>query len=221
MKLLSPRLELLKNWVTPCEKLADVGCDHGYLICHLLQSGTIKKGYACDISAPSLQKAANLAKKSGLELECICTDGLKDVPPCNTVVIAGMGGILIADILAACSWIKDSDVTLLLQPMRHPERLRAFLYQNGFCCVREACVCDSGRYYVAMQAVYTGQKSTLSSADSHLGLLEGDTTPQAVAYFSRLYHQMQISIDANKQAGRDVSQAEKLLWEIKIRRGEI
>ena len=49
----------------------------------------------------------------------------------NTIIIAGIGGEVIAGILENCSWVKQKDYTLLLNPTTSPEKLREFLYSCG------------------------------------------------------------------------------------------
>ena len=106
----------------------------------------------------------HLALSEGLEdkITPLLSDGLENVPPkgITDIVIAGMGGELIADILKKCQWIKSkaNPINLVLQPMTKWDVLRKWLYENGFTVTKEKA-CEEGRFvYSVMQAVYTGEK---------------------------------------------------------------
>lgn len=60
------RLTLIYDMVPPCRLAADIGTDHGYLICALVESGRAERGIAVDISPPSLDKARKEAEARGL-----------------------------------------------------------------------------------------------------------------------------------------------------------
>ena len=161
IRLPDKRLQAVAALVPP-GTAADIGCDHGYLICHLVESGRVTKGYACDISGPSLQKAQRLAERNGLAVNCICTDGLQGVPETDTVIAAGMGGELIASIVLADERLRAPGKTLVLQPMSRAGQLRIDLYKAGFELVKEQVVCDRGRVYTVMLATYGGEPKRIS-----------------------------------------------------------
>ena len=100
---LEPRLFELCDMVRGYSCVADIGCDHGRLSCALLQSFDIKRVIAADISETCLQKARKLAEKCGLlsRIDIRCGDGLSVLcaEEADAVIIAGMGGELISNIL--------------------------------------------------------------------------------------------------------------------------
>ena len=104
---LQPRLRLLAEMTPPGGRLADIGTDHGYLPVWLLQEGRIPSAIASDVGAEPLEHARRTAEEyetQGLDFR-LC-DGLSGIEPAetDTVVIAGMGGETIRDILRAAPW---------------------------------------------------------------------------------------------------------------------
>lgn len=151
---LSPRLQLLADWVPPGAKLADVGTDHAYLPVWLALHGRVASAIASDLRKGPLERARQTGENYGAAgVDYRLCDGLAAITAeeCDTVVIAGMGGENIASILAAAPWTADGRHTLLLQPQTRAETLRGFLADNGYAIVREALVYDRGTIYPAMK----------------------------------------------------------------------
>lgn len=148
---LSPRLQGILDLLEPVDALADIGCDHGYILYEALNKGIIQKGIATDISLPSLRKSETLLKSefTSNTYECRLGDGLvvvdkKEVSAC---VIAGMGGILISQILReALDKVKEMDY-LILQPMQAEEELFEFLTTFSFELISTGLVCEKNRFY--------------------------------------------------------------------------
>ena len=152
---LQPRLRLLAEMTPPGGRLADIGTDHGYLPVWLLQEGRIPSAIASDVGAEPLEHARRTAEEyetQGLDFR-LC-DGLSGIEPeeTDTVVIAGMGGETIRDILRAAPWAADGRHTLLLQPQSRAEALRRFLAEHGYAIAREALVRDRGFLYPVIEA---------------------------------------------------------------------
>ena len=92
---MDPRLALLCKMAPPCYKAADIGTDHGYLICALVENGKTKRGIAADLKPQPLEKARREAERRGLsaQMDFVLTDGLTGISPegLEVVIIAGMG----------------------------------------------------------------------------------------------------------------------------------
>lgn len=105
---LSPRLQMVADFVPPCACAADIGTDHGYLPIWLLQNGVIRSAIAADIHAGPLANARQSAAAYDLEerFRFVQADGLRfpDAQAADVVTIAGMGGETICAILAAAPW---------------------------------------------------------------------------------------------------------------------
>jgi tRNA (adenine22-N1)-methyltransferase len=155
---LSPRLAAVTGLVRPGASVADIGTDHAYLPVYLVNSGICPKAEACDVRRGPLLRAQMTvaAYGAGDRVTLLLRDGLRDVPRADDVVIAGMGGELIANIIAPCEFAKDPTVSLVLQPMTSAPELRSFLCLSGFEIKREVAAREGDRLYIAMTAVYTG-----------------------------------------------------------------
>ncbi len=152
---LSKRLEAVASFVTTGNRVADVGTDHGYVPIYLVQTGKVPHAIAMDINkGPLLSADANI-KKFGLEksIETRLSNGLRAyiLDEADSVIIAGMGGGLIVDILSE-SLDKLTGLELILSPQSDIELVRRFLCDNHFKIVEEAMLIDDGKYYTIMKA---------------------------------------------------------------------
>lgn len=178
MSILKPhgRLSLCADYVREGSRLADIGTDHGYLPIALCQSGKIPSALACDINPLPLRSAEENIARFGLskKIQTRLSDGLKEVSPdeADDVVIAGMGGELIRDILTAAPWVKDGEKHLVLQPMTHHDDLIRWLVENGFAIIQQAAVRDDGKYYTVLSAQFTGDKTACDPYTALVGKLD-------------------------------------------------
>ena len=175
---LSPRLRAIADLVPDgCGCLADIGTDHGYVPVSLLLEGRVRRAVAADIGELPLDHARRTAGQWGVteKLDFRLGDGLAVLAPgeAETIVIAGMGGDAIAEILTAAPWSRAGPL-LLLQPMSKAEALRAFLPENGYAVLAERLVQDKGVLYPIL-TVRGGGMPPASEAQAWGGfLLEGD-----------------------------------------------
>jgi tRNA (adenine22-N1)-methyltransferase len=166
--LTDKRLSALADFVRLDKRICDVGTDHALLPCELILRGA-ERVFASDVRVGPLNTAKTTIDKYGIKgIELFLSDGLLQVPPCDDVIIAGMGGELIAQILIDCPFL-NKDMRFILQPMTKHEVLRARLYQNGFEIIQEKAVTEGKRVYVILYAKYTGEKQTISLKDAFFG----------------------------------------------------
>ena len=162
--VLGARLDAIADMLGTFDTVADIGSDHGRLAAALLQTGKAKQVIASDISSLSLEKAHALAATCGLEtrIEIRTADGLKGLKEneVDALVIAGMGGTLIAKILSASPKIAQSAKRIVMQPMRGTAELRYYLHHNGFRIVDERIAYEAGRYYQLIAAQF-GEPQTI------------------------------------------------------------
>lgn len=127
------RLNIIQKEIDACKIFADVGCDHGKISKYVLDNGLCDKAYISDVSATCLKKAEILLSDYIAKGKCISfvSNGLREVPPADFVLIAGMGGKEIIEILS-CDLDKIESSTLLLQPMKNSMEVREFLLLHGF-----------------------------------------------------------------------------------------
>lgn len=167
---LTPRLQLLADWVRPGARFADVGTDHAYLPVWLRLHGRVVSAIACDLREGPLDRARETGRTYGADgISYRLGDGLAPVKQweADTIAIAGMGGENIAAILANAPWTAGGAHTLLLQPMSRAEALRAFLAENSYAIRREALVEDRGVIYPVIEAA--GGKMTLTAGQLYGG----------------------------------------------------
>ena len=161
--VLTPRLQLLADWVRPGTRFADVGTDHAYLPVWLRLQGRVTTAIASDLRKGPLERARETGRFYGVDgIEYRLANGLADIRPeeVDTIAIAGMGGETIAAILEAAPWTADGFHTILLQPMTHAPDLRRHLMEHGYQIIREALVRDRGTIYPVMEV--TAGTCTLS-----------------------------------------------------------
>lgn len=152
--VLDPRLSLIAELVGKSESYADIGCDHGRLGAFLLQSKYCERAQLTDISEPSLQKAKRLISLLSLSEKvdfCVGDGALALVKPADTVVIAGMGGTTIAQIIED-GREKLGDARLILQPNVAAPELRQTLTEQGYRIADERVVKDGRRNYIIIVA---------------------------------------------------------------------
>lgn len=152
---LSPRLRLVADLVPQGARLADVGTDHAYLPACLLLEGKIPWAIASDLRQGPLSRARETAKQYGCgdKLAFRLCNGLAGIRPgeVDAIVIAGMGGETIAQILEAAPWVLEEKIPLVLQPMSSLPELRGWLEQNGYAIAQERLAREGETLYVVMQ----------------------------------------------------------------------
>ncbi len=182
------RLQRIAGMIRHGDRVADIGTDHAYLPVFLIREGIVSKVFACDVSDGPLKNAEKTIKKSGVKgIVLRKGDGLNAVSPeeVDTVVVAGMGGDLIARILESSPWIKDQRYELVLQPMTAVEDLREYLCRNGFAIKREEAVSAHNRTYTAMKVTFTGELTECDPLFYFVGRLGDNLGPDEVAYIKR------------------------------------
>ncbi len=151
------RLNAVKNFVRQGSKVADIGTDHAYLPIELIRSEKVFKVIASDKNFGPCQAARKNISAAGLEnfIEVRQGDGLKilKVGEVDTICISGMGGILIAEILAAAPEIFQSVNQLVLQPMNAADELKKFLQENNWFVGDEDLAEENGIIYEVICAV--------------------------------------------------------------------
>ena len=148
---LSKRLKFISNHIDKCESIIDVGTDHGYIPIYAIKKGLCKKAIASDINKDPVKKAQLNASLEGVgkDVEVRLGGGLSTVKlkEVEGVIIAGMGGNLIRDILEMDKDKLPFYKFIILQPAQNPEVLRKYLYTGGYKILEEDLCLDEGIYY--------------------------------------------------------------------------
>ena len=152
--VLDPRLSMIARLVGPCERYADIGCDHGRLGAFMLQKGLCQRAVLTDISEPSLSKARALMDRLDLtgRVTFAAGDGALALDgPVDAVVIAGMGGATIAQIVRE-GRERLGGARLVLQPNVAAPQLRKTLSECGYEIHDERVARDGRRNYIVICA---------------------------------------------------------------------
>lgn len=209
---LSPRLLSAAELVRQDALVADVGTDHAYLPIHLCLAGRIRGGVASDINRGPIERAKQNIAKYGLEdmLSTCHTAGLRGIERFSPtdVLILGMGGELIASILADAPWIQKEDISLCLQPMTHAEILRKYLFENSFEITDERIVREGERLYQIILASYTKKEiAPYAEEELLLGRLSiKNASPLLPALASEHLRKIRVRIEGLGRAGQDAGE---------------
>lgn len=159
---MSKRLQMLADLVGSGNRIVDVGCDHGYLPVWLVQAGVSPRAIAMDVREGPLKAAGKHVAECGLGsyIELRLSDGLRnyEIGEADTLVCAGMGGRLMERILTESMDKAGAFKELILQPQSELGEFRAFLRRADFEILRETAVCEDGKYYFAMKAVWRASR---------------------------------------------------------------
>lgn len=184
---LSAAAELVREGAYVC----DVGTDHAYLPCALMQMGKISGGMAMDVNEGPLENANRTIAAYGLQENIVTrlSDGLdalteQEQQRITDVMICGMGGELIETLIGRADWLKNAEKCLILQPMTQIPYLRRALYRMGFAILHEIPVVDKNHLYTVIRAVYTGESVEPDELQAQVGKVPECGTASAAEYLS-------------------------------------
>lgn len=157
MIALDNRLKTAAELCREGKTAADIGCDHAQLACWLALYKSMRV-IASDVRDGPLEAARKTVSETGAEnVRVVKSDGLKEIDFADDVIICGMGGELIAEIIGGCRFLSDN-TRFILQPMTKADYLRCWLCENGFEMIEERAAYDGGRVYAIIYAKYTGER---------------------------------------------------------------
>ena len=187
--ILSKRLLAVASAVTPGNRVADIGTDHGYVPIYLVENGRIPSAIAMDVNRGPLERAVRHIREQGLEsrISTRLSDGMTELKSheADTVILAGMGGDLICRILWKRKDLLDEHPELVLQPQSEWFKVRHTLHDLGYRIKQEWFLKDEGKYYVIMKAI-PGQEKYDREADYVYGaVLEEECLPVYREYLLR------------------------------------
>lgn len=158
--MLDNRLMAIARLAKGAKSLIDIGTDHGYLPIYLIKNNWIEKAIAADVSKGSLSKAIEEIEKEKLEdkIEARLGSGLevlKEDDDVDIAVFAGMGGLLISQLIdKRKNYVAKHNLKLIMQPVQLPEILRGYLYKHNFSINHEELRKAEGRIYHILVAEY-------------------------------------------------------------------
>ena len=190
------RLLMAASFVDNGGTVCDVGCDHGKLSLYLIQRGKAKHVIATDINRQPLQKAIDLFASYDLShtADFLLTDGLQgieDPTSITHVVIAGLGGHTMEQVIESAPFVKQQKTRLVLLPAQSGYQIRKYLYTHGFEIEKEQTVSEKGKYYSCISAVYTGVCHIPDIYDMYIGKSGSCTGDDAKGYFEMILSQLE------------------------------
>jgi tRNA (adenine22-N1)-methyltransferase len=148
---LSRRLMALAQMVPRGAKIADIGTDHAFLPCYLLKEHITPAAIGVEVNKGPYQKACATIEEYGLQekIEIRLGNGLTVIKPgeIDVVIIAGMGGAVIRDILERSPQLVVSLDKLIIQPMKGAELVRYWLIDHGWLINEEELIYEDKQYY--------------------------------------------------------------------------
>lgn len=169
---LTPRLQTIAEKVDKGSIVADIGTDHGYIPIYLIENGISTKAIAADINKGPLDNARKqiLLYNYQDKIETRLGNGLDVITlgEIDTIIIAGMGGLLIRDILTDNLATAKNAKKLILQPMVAQADLRKWLVDNGFKIMDEQLAKEGHKYYEILVAV-EGDETVKEDIDYEIG----------------------------------------------------
>jgi len=149
-------------------KIADIGTDHAFLPCYLLREKISPSAIGVEVNRGPYHKACATVNEFELQekMEIRLGDGLAVIKPgeINVVIIAGMGGAVIRDILEKSPQVVSSLDKLIIQPMRAPELIRKWLVDHGWLLSEEDLIYEDKQYYQIIGAIPSRSENQKSTA---------------------------------------------------------
>jgi len=217
MKLpLSTRLLACAGFVNNGDRVADIGCDHGYLSIHLLTQGIARSCIASDVAKGPLQSAKDNARKFGVQenISFHLSDGVQSIPrDFDTLVCAGMGGDTMIHILESAPWLRSAQYRLILQCQSKRPELRKWLCENGFAIRRETLAKDGKFCYPVTEVVYAPGE-TLTGADLYITpALRASGSPLLPEFYDRVVGGIRTSVEGLSRTGGEKYEEMKAILE--------
>lgn len=207
---LSNRLQKCCQFVHPGDRVADIGCDHGYLGIYLLKNGIASSVIASDVNESPLHSAVINAHKFGVQnqISFHLSDGLRNVPrDFDCLVCAGMGADTMISILEAAPWIRNPKYRLVLQCQSKRPELCKYLSAAGFSISRETLAKDGKFIYPVMEVIYSpGNTPNLWDYYITPQLLE-DNSPLLPEFLARVIHGLEESAKGLSREGGEKYEA--------------
>ena len=205
---LGKRLIAASHFVRQGSCAADVGTDHGKLAVHLVVCGRCSSVFALDIGEKPLNKAKKLSRLFDVQdrVTCLISDGLEAVSAqtVDDIIIAGLGGKTICDIIEAAPAFINAQKNFVLVPATDDGEVRMYLARKGFEIVAEAAVQQNKKYYTVINAVYSGKMYKRGALYKYFGAL--DLAQQAtIGYVQQLLFKLRKELAGKQKAGFDVS----------------
>ncbi|MCM1130890.1 MAG: class I SAM-dependent methyltransferase [Roseburia sp.] len=144
------RIKKIASFCQGSKVVCDIGCDHAYALIYAILEYGVEKGIAADVAKGPLLNAKKMIEEYHLDMQIktILSDGFVAIEKdsFDTAILAGMGGILICDILKR-ALPKLKNKKLIIEANSDTYLVRSLLFSNGFTLIAEDALYDHGKYY--------------------------------------------------------------------------
>lgn len=222
------RLNTLAKMVDPGSRVADIGTDHAYLPIELVKNGKIDYAIASDVAEGPLENAKNDIAAAGLteQIETRLGSGLETVTHADqidTVVIAGMGGKLMTDILDR-AWSKDAQFkTLVLEPNIGEAGVRNWLMMHNYKIISEKLIAEDGHTYELIKASLTEEKHEMTEKEIFFGpfIVQEKNPVFYQKWEGQLVYYQRLLVNLNKARKKDEDRINEVDHDIKLIKEEL
>lgn len=220
--VLAKRLAAMVEYIPSGSIVADIGTDHAYLPIFLVETGKCPQVIATELNLGPYRSAGRMVKEFKLsdKIDLRLGDGLRVLKPgeVDVLVLAGMGGNTIREILSTAPAVFDTVKKLVLQPMADPGGLRIWLAAGGWKITDEKLVEDDGRIYIVIVAE-PGREDTKDLFLLELGprLLE-KKDPLLKPYLNKIANRIERVLDGLTIAKSDAVLKKKIELKEKLAR---
>jgi tRNA (adenine22-N1)-methyltransferase len=230
---LKPRLSIIISAIAEAGRqnvIYDIGTDHAYMPIEMVRLGLCDYVVATDVGSGPLKKAERNVRAAGDgvgdKIALRVGDGfagISDYRPGSIVVISGMGGIAISQIVSDGAELARSASMLALQPMNNHGRLRAWLIENGYGIADERHALEGRRAYVALFCKWTGSREQYAPLDYLVGKRVGErASPSYLRYMRNMRALLRdrrdgLAASAGRAGGAEAGGAAALLRELDAR----
>ncbi len=212
---LSKRLVTVTSMVTKGNRVADVGCDHGFVPIFLVESGISPSALAADVRPGPLSRAKEHIREHGLEekIQTKLSDGLSNIRPgeADSLIMSGIGGILMIRLLSDNCETAKSFQELILSPQSELADVRRYLVANGYFIEYEHILCDDGKFYFIFHVVVQKDERDWSDDEYHYGKeICAEDLDTFLAYLEREKRQYEQIFEKMKQAPQNDRAAQRI-----------
>lgn len=214
MSVLTKRLLTVCDMVPACDKIADIGTDHAFVPVFLIESGKCHFAAAGDLRTGPLKNASSTIKAHNLNdrIDAVLSNGFANMPDdCNVYIVAGMGGLLILNLINTAPFSFNHGCLLVLQPMSHEIELKKGLLKSGFKIFNQRVVSEGDRVYTAFSAEKVSDSPmNFDEYSLYFPDFEHSSDCDIIKYKDKLIKNLSNRYEAIKDRPSDSEEAEKL-----------
>lgn len=218
--VLSKRMQMVVDLLPKQCRVADVGCDHGFVSIYLCENHISTKVIAMDVNEGPLMRAKEHIIEHQLQdkIEVRLADGLSAIQDgeIDSAVIAGMGGRLILRIIENRLDLVKNMRSIVLQPQSELDLVRQTLCEWGFEFEEEEMVEEDGKFYPAMRVAYSDRPVKMCNPveamyGPQLLLNQNEVLHQFLKKESEKYRQIEAGIKENGNTNASVKERIQLI----------